>query len=304
MYSLWHPGGGIQLAHGGGVLAKSVRPSKIAFAPLRGGYARVEKEDKMKLGLIGDGAIAAYVRRKVAERGQSIEAIVVRPERVTENPALYVGTVEALPDDLDMVIDCAGHGALAHHGPSVLLRGMDMITVSLGALANETVYTALEAAARAGHAKLHLASGAIGALDCLQAGRIGRLDHVTYIGRKPPQGWRGSAAEQQFDLEKLTSGAQTHFEGTARDAALTYPKNANVAAAVALAGLGFDDTRVRLIADADITANIHEVRAKGAFGSFTFQISGESLPDNPRSSALAAMSVVSKLDTLGSMITL
>jgi aspartate dehydrogenase len=85
---------------------------------------------------------------------------------------------------------------------------------------------------------------------------------------------------------------------------LAYPKNANVVAAVALAGIGFDDTTVRLIADADISANIHEVQAKGDFGMFTFQISGQSLPDNPRSSALAAMSVISKLDSLTAAVSL
>ncbi len=71
--------------------------------------------------------------------------------------------------------------------------------------------------------------------------------------------------------------------------------NANVAAAVALAGIGFDDTQVALIADPTVASNIHEVRAAGDFGSFTFTISGNGLPENPRSSALAAMSVVSDL---------
>jgi aspartate dehydrogenase len=143
---------------------------------------------------------------------------------------------------------------------------------------------------------LHLASGAIGALDCLRAARIGRLQDVTYIGRKPPQSWKGSPAETRLDLDNLTDGAKTHFEGSARDAATQYPKNANVAAAVALAGIGFDATQVKLIADPDVSENIHEVRATGDFGSFYFEIKGHSLPDNPRSSALAAMSIVSKIE--------
>ena len=61
---------------------------------------------------------------------------------------------------------------------------------------------------------------------------------------------------------------------------------------MALAGLGFEDTQVELIADPGITTNIHEIEAKGIFGSFTFQISGNALPDNPKSSALTAMSMV------------
>jgi len=258
----------------------------------------------MKIGLIGNGAIAKYVRKAVEQRAHSIDAILLRPERVVENLNLHVGSVQDLPNDLDLVIDCAGHAALAAYGPAVLMRGTDLITVSLGALADDTLYRTLDLAAHDGEAKLHLASGAIGALDCLQAARIGRLDQVTYVARKPPLGWRGSPAEQQIDLDALQSGAQIHFEGTAREAALAYPKNANVAAAVAFAGVGFDATRVQLIADADVSTNIHEIEATGDFGNFTFKISGNSLPDNPRSSALAAMSVVSKLDNFLQVVTL
>jgi len=244
----------------------------------------------MKIGLIGKGAIASYVQNALSTRPHSVEAILMRPARVAENPALYVGTVEDLPADLDLMIDCAGHAALGAYGPAILARGLDLITVSLGALAGADLFGALETAAEQGGAKLHLASGAIGALDCLRAAGVGQLDHVTYVGRKPPAGWRGSPAEDRIDLDALTTGAQIHFEGTARAAALAYPKNANVAAAVALAGTGFDNTTVRLIADADVSENIHEVEANGAFGSFTFRINGRSLPDNPRSSALAGLS--------------
>lgn len=258
----------------------------------------------MKIGLIGKGAIASYVRSALEERGHIIGAILLRPERVAENPVLYVGSVSQLPDDLDLMIDCAGHSALTAYGPDILVRGMDLITVSIGALADQQVYASLENAAQRGNARLHLASGAIGALDCLQSARIGRLESVTYVGRKPPKGWKGSPAENNLDLDALTDGAKTHFQGTAREAALAYPKNANVAAAVALAGVGFDATQVQLIADAAVTENIHEIKAIGEFGSFQFQISGRSLPDNPRSSALAAMSVLSKVEQITQSITL
>lgn len=252
----------------------------------------------MRIGIIGTGAIGRFVLHQLEARGQTTDAILVRPHRLAETSLGLVprfSSVADLPDDLTLMIDCAGHTALQDHGTAILRRGMDIVTVSLGALADNVLKDALERAAEDGDARLHLASGAIGALDCLRAARVGGLGEVTYIGRKPPGGWKGSPAEDQLDLNRLTE-ATCHFKGSARQAAREYPKNANVAAAVALAGTGFDATQVQLIADPAITANIHEIHAEGNFGKFTFHIEGTALPDNPRTSALAAMSVVAAVE--------
>ncbi len=257
----------------------------------------------MRVAIIGAGAIATYVTQALADTDHVVTATLVRPSKAQPDKGSF-GSVAALPDGLNVVIDCAGHAALRAHGPDILERGIDLVTVSIGALADAELLRTLDSAATRGGARLYLASGAIGALDCLQAAKVGNLDSVTYTGRKPPTGWKGSAAEAVVDLGSLTSGAVTHFEGSARDAALRYPKNANVAAAVAFAGIGFDATKVLLIADADVTENTHEVIAKGDFGTFDFRIYGNPLPDNPRSSALAAMSVISKIQQLTNVISL
>lgn len=255
----------------------------------------------MNIGIIGVGAIGSYVRKNLQSRGHTIRALIVRPERLDELAAEFPGTTCAtsaaeLPDDIDLLIDCGGQAALRVHGAEILRRGVDLLTVSIGALADARLHAELEQAAADGNARLLLSSGAIGALDCLRSARAGKLHSVTCTGRKPPAGWKGSPAEDQLDLDNLTGGPQVHFEGSARDAALQYPKNANVAAAVALAGVGLDDTRVRLIADPGIDQNIHEVKASGEFGEFTFEVRGNALPDNPKSSALAAMAVVSQVE--------
>ena len=250
----------------------------------------------MKIGIIGEGAIGRYVADSLQGRGLAPHAILTRSGGVGKTDGRSrVRSVADLPDDISLMVDCAGHGALAQHGPAILERGIDLLTVSLGALADTDLESTLTDAARRGNAQLHLASGAIGALDALRAAKVGGLTNVTYTGRKPPRGWKGSPAEDRLDLDMLATAA-THFDGTAREAATTYPKNANVAAAVALAGAGFDATQVRLIADPDVTANIHEIHATGAFGQFHFRIEGHALPDNPRSSALAAMSTVAAIE--------
>lgn len=176
----------------------------------------------MKLGLIGNGAIAHFVQQHLEQRGHSIDAMLLRPERVhaqrlngCSGPVLAAGVAE-LPEGLDHIIDCAGHEALRDHGADILRAGYDLTTVSIGALADQDLAAALEEAACAGGSTLHLASGAIGALDALRAGTVGGIASVRYIGRKPPKGWIGSPAEQQLDLQNMTGDAQTHFLGSAR----------------------------------------------------------------------------------------
>ena len=241
----------------------------------------------MRIGIIGNGAIAHFVANGIAVRPTWRDAA-----RLTRTGALT--RVADLPP-LDILVDCAGHAGLSAHGPQALAQGIDILTLSLGALADDGLANDLTQAARQGDAKLHLASGAIGALDALRAAKTGGLTQVRYTGTKPPKGWRGSPAEDALNLDTLTT-ATSHFQGSARTAALRYPKNANVAAAVALAGVGFDATEVALIAAPDATGNTHHIAATGAFGSLEFRVTGLGLPDNPRSSALAAMSALAALD--------
>lgn len=243
----------------------------------------------MDFALIGRGAIGSYVRDALEQDGHRCVAVLVRGDATSEG---LISSVAELPDTCPLVIDCAGHEALRLHGPAILRKGHDLITVSIGALADDALAQTLDAAAREGSSTLTLASGAIGGLDTLRAAKAGGLTRVRYVGRKPPKGWAGSPAESVLDLRAL-SQATPHFSGSAREAATQYPKNANVAAAVALAGLGMDATEVELIADPNASGNIHEIEAEGAFGRFSFQITGLPLVGNPRSSGLAAMSAVS-----------
>jgi len=259
----------------------------------------------LRVGLIGQGAIAQYVAAGLPQVGAVLALALIRPGRGDAARAA-LGANIALAEQLgqaeqigqarpDLMLDCAGHPGLAQHGADILRAGVPLITLSLGALADAKLEQALTDAARAGGTRLILCSGAIGGLDALRAARIGRLDSVIYTGRKPPSGWAGSHADKVLDLAAPMSGPSVHFEGSARQAALLYPKNANVAAAVALAGLGFDRTQARLIADPQASGNLHEITATGDFGTMHLQISGQTLPDTPRSSALAAMSMLARI---------
>jgi aspartate dehydrogenase len=253
----------------------------------------------MDFALIGHGAIAKFVLKNLRrDEPARCVALVARKARVAEvqkavgEAINVVGSVAELGFHVPpVVVEAAGHGGLAEHGAAVLEAGSDLIVISAGALADRALYQKLAAAAEKGKAKMLIAAGAIGGVDALAAARQGGLARVRYTSRKPPKAWRGTPAEKMGDLAKLAE-EKVLYTGRADDAARSYPQNANVCATVALAGAGWDKTEVTLIADPAAEGNIHQIEAEGGFGSMRIEMRGKPLPDNPKTSSLAALSVL------------
>jgi aspartate dehydrogenase len=251
------------------------------------------------VGLIGGGSIARVIARRVVDRHPEIRlvgAVDIDPAQSRARGfAEQVPLVDTLPALLalgpKLVAECAGHAGLLQSGPGVLRAGIDLVVASVGALADASLEKVLREAARDGGARIRIPSGAIGALDAISSARVGGLKRVTYSGRKPVLAWRGTRAESSFDLDGIRESTMI-FEGSAREAALAFPQNANVCAAVALAGVGFDATTVQLFADPQARGNEHQVEAEGSFGILRYHVIGNPLEENPKTSSLAAYSLL------------
>jgi aspartate dehydrogenase len=245
--------------------------------------------------LIGFGAIGRSIFQHLKDSTDvRITNIVVSSSKILtlqEELGQSVQVCDRVPEDSTLVVECAGHSALTQHVIPALALGIECAILSVGALCDDGLVQKMADSAEKGRTRVHLLSGAIGGIDAIAAARISGLTDVTYTGRKPPSGWRSSHAETLVDLDKLDE-ATIILKSSAREAARLYPKNANVAATISLAGVGLDKTQVVLIADPNVTENIHEIVARGQFGEMHLKMHGKPLPNNPKTSALTVLSAL------------
>lgn len=250
-----------------------------------------------RIGLIGYGAIARVVLDVVLRHSKNtiIAAVLVRPG-TDKSSGLPSGCqlVDKVEDLIalapDGIYECAGHDAVRQYGASILLAGIGFSIVSVGALADTELRTDLIVNSAKSGARISIIAGAIAGVEALSAARFSGLKTVEHTVVKPLQAWKGTPGESYLTD---SNGAEpiVLYEGSAEEAVKHYPKNANVIATIALAGLGFQNTKAILVADPATSSNFHYLKASGDFGSMSVEIAGNSLPDNPKTSMLAAFSV-------------
>jgi len=252
--------------------------------------------------LIGMGAVGRHVARalqteanrvrlSILVRSQYVPEVKARADEVVPGEVQVVDRYEKLTDMPELAVECAGHAAVAEFGEECLTSGADFLVTSVGALTDAPLLKRLERASRTHMGKLMIPAGAIAGVDAIAAARYGGLERVRYSSRKAPEAWRGTPAEKMCDLGMLR-GPTAFYTGAAGEAARLFPQNANVAATIALAGLGFDQTEVSLSADPGAPGNVHVIEAEGAFGKLRIEVEGRPLPENPKTSTLAALSVL------------
>jgi aspartate dehydrogenase len=247
-----------------------------------------------RVALIGFGAIG----RELAVLLQGARAEPVRIATLTRHKPADLGAIEWLTtvSDViawrpDVVVEAAGHSAVSAHVPSILETGIPVVLASVGALADQSLHARVREAAGRGRADLILPGGAVGGVDYIKT--VAHLPdlQVRYCSRKPMAAWTKELADRGID-PATDSGEITLFEGSARDAALSFPQNLNVAMTLALAGAGMDATRVRVVADSRARGNTHEVDVESKAGRARLVFENSPSSTNPKTSALTALSIL------------
>ena len=210
----------------------------------------------------------------------------------------YGSLAELLADKPDYTVEIAGISAAAEYGQAILQGGSHLIIVSVGALADQALFAALERAARESGRRIYVASGAIGGFDLMRSFALMGPMEASIENFKAPQNLEGAPYLTGRSLSRTRP--ETVFQGTVAEAIAGFPKNVNVAVATDLAVSC--DTTVTIQSVPDLEANRHVIRLKNDTAQAEIAISSAPDPKNPRSSTFTAWSVIALLENLDSTV--
>jgi len=198
----------------------------------------------------------------------------------------------------DIVIEAASQAAAKNFSKRIVEYKKDLLLMSVGALADELFLSQLLSVVSQNGNHIYIPSGAIAGIDAIKSVK-GMLDSVTLTTTKNPRALAG-APFFNSDPTRLSSMKKKTliFQGTAADALNKFPANINVAAVLSLAGIGIQETNVKIVADPHITVNQHQIEAAGTFGEMTITVRSIPTPNNPKTSLLAVLSAIECLRSI------
>jgi aspartate dehydrogenase len=259
---------------------------------------------ELKVGLAGFGAIGGALARRL-DRGLPrlrLAAVsardVARAERRVAALAAPVPVVKlaVLAGLADVVVECAPAAVFCEVAEPAIRAGRIFMPVSVGQLLEHP--DLIQLAERTG-ARILVPTGALLGLDAVRAAAEGEIRSVVMVTRKPPKSLAGAPYLEQhgIDLAGLSQPLKV-FDGNARDGARGFPANVNVAAALSLAGVGPERTRLEIWADPHIARNTHRIVVEADSARFEMQIANVPTDENPRTGKITALSVIAALRRL------
>src|SRR4051794_33959766 len=254
----------------------------------------------LRVGIAGLGAVGLDVARRLLAGipGLTLTAVAVRDAEKAKRLLPQAGSTVAictfteLADRCDVVVEGLPPALFREIAQPVIEKGRIFMPLSVAQLLQ---HDDLVGRAKATGARIVVPTGALLGLDAVRAAAEGTIHSVTMVTRKPPAGLEGAPylVERGISVAGLKE-AKKVFEGTAREGARGFPANVNVAAALSLAGIGPDRTRLEIWADPGVTRNTHTIKVDA--DTMRFQMTIENVPsENPRTGRNVAPSTVAAL---------
>jgi len=255
----------------------------------------------VKVGIVGCGCIGSELCRAVDSGNVQAEIVALNDitrehaEKVKKELRLKAPIVsfEELLELSHVIAECAAADCAPKVVEAALSSGKTALIMSVGGLMQRPD---LFDRVREDAAHVIIPSGALAGVDAIEAAAVADIDAVTLTTTKPPAGLRGAPfiVREGVDLDSIVERTVI-FEGSAIEAVSAFPQNVNVAATLSLAGIGPQRTRVEVVVDPAASANTHEVRAVGTFGTLVTKTENVPSADNPKTSCLAVLSAIAAL---------
>jgi aspartate dehydrogenase len=258
----------------------------------------------IRVAIAGLGAIGRVLARRLADGmpGIALACVAVRNRPKAEawlreqKINVPIVALDEMPAHADLAVECAPAALIEQICRPMLASGKQVMVLSCGALLPRPDLIEL---ARQNGGRILVPTGALLGLDAVAAAAEGKINSVRMTTRKPPDGLLGAPylVANKISVEGLNE-AKRVFSGSAREAAAGFPANVNVAAALALAGIGPDRTMIDIWADPGVERNCHSIEVDADSARFTLSI--ENVPsENPKTGQIVALSVLAALRKLG-----
>jgi len=257
----------------------------------------------MKVLLIGCGVIGSTLLDE-AETMDHVDQIMVFDTDPTRIEKCVMGKKKAsICTELsyglrsaDLVMEAASQEAVRQYLPEIMLSGIDIIVLSVGAFSDDKFTNEIKELSRKHGGKVLFNSGAITSLDGLQTAMKGHVEKVCLTTIKNTSSFQNKEILEVLGVElEDIAGPVEVFRGSARDAAHLFQRNINVSAVLSITGIGFDRTKVIVIADPSAERNTHRIEIEGDAGTIKVEVSNLPHHKNSRTSMLAILSAVKAL---------
>jgi aspartate dehydrogenase len=245
-----------------------------------------------KVGIAGVGALGTIVAKALTAglSGYTLHALSNLGDAPFDVPNV---DFETLVRDCDVIVECLPPEKARDVAELVIAHGKTMVMISSCTL---VLYPDLIDKARASNASIIVPSGALSGLDAVSAMAIDTITEAKIISSKPPKGFKNAPyiIEKNINLDEVQKRVMI-FQGNVFEAARAFPANVNVAASLALAGIGPEKTMVEVWADPEAKGNAHEIFVTGSGSVVRARIENVPDPSNPKSSMQAGYSIVAAL---------
>lgn len=249
-----------------------------------------------RIGIIGcgniGGQLAEYIRTELKGSMELAGVLDIDKELALEaaggNGDIVCNGVDELIERVDCVVEAACPKCVEEIFPLILKHRKSLVVISpLGLVKNPGF---LKQAQDEG-IRIYVPSGAIAGIDALKAACMADVESVVLTTKKPCRGLAGAPYIEKngIDLDAIKTETVI-FDGCVFDAIDAFPKNVNVSAILAIAGIGGDKTRVKVVTSPEFERNMHEIEIKGEFGSLVIQCCNKPSRKNPRTSYLSVLS--------------